>query len=108
MLAASIRILSVASCLRTTNLEEIVDAEVVLGRRFKEDGVDLLGKLLPLLQGDCPLPLERKMLVIMFRLGVFIQPQICVKQECETALHNMKLSFWYFFFLFAYLPFNMS
>ena len=65
MLAASIHILSVATCLtlRTTNLEEIVDAEVVLGRRFKEDGVDLLGKLLPLLQGDCPLALARKILI---------------------------------------------
>ena len=107
MLAAPILILSVTSCLRTTNLEEIVDAEVVLGRRFKEDGVDLLGKLLPLLQGDCPLTLERKMLVIMFRLGVFIQPQICVKQGCETALHNIKLSFVYFlsFFLFAFMSF---
>ena len=63
MFAISIHILSVASCLRTANLEEIVDAEVVLGRRFKEDGIDLLGKLLPLLQGDCPLALERKILI---------------------------------------------
>ena len=40
------------------NLEEVVDAEVVLGRRLKEDGVDLLRKLLTLLQRYCPLALD--------------------------------------------------
>ena len=39
-------------------LEKVVDTEVVLGRRLKEDGVDLLGKLLTLLQRYCPLALQ--------------------------------------------------
>ena len=49
--------LSVELYLTTGNLEKVIDAEVVLGRRLKKNCINLLRQVLPLFQAYCPLAL---------------------------------------------------